>query len=78
MILNNIQNQDYPMQIQDYINAGKIASEVRENARKKNHIGSTLFEICESIEKEIIQKGGAPAVIRTIEAKLATPADSRS
>jgi methionyl aminopeptidase len=58
MILNNIQNQDYPMQIQDYINAGKIASEVRENARKKNHIGSTLFEICESIEKEIIQKGG--------------------
>ena len=27
---------------------------------------------------EIIQKGGAPAVIRTIEAKLAAPADSRS
>ncbi|HEV2192561.1 MAG TPA: type II methionyl aminopeptidase [Nitrosopumilaceae archaeon] len=46
------------MQIQDYINAGKIASEVRENARKKDHVGSTLFEICESIEKEIIQKGG--------------------
>jgi len=58
MILNNIQNQDYPMQIQDYISAGKIASEVRENARKKDHVGSTLFEICESIEKEIIQKGG--------------------
>ena len=46
------------MQIQDYINAGKIASEVRENARKKYHVGSTLFEICESIEKEIEQKGG--------------------
>src|SRR5712692_6795795 len=46
------------MQIQDYISAGKIASEVRENARKKYHIGSTLFEICESIEKEIIQRGG--------------------
>src|SRR5574341_1078661 len=46
------------MQIQDYINAGKIASEVRENARKKHHVGSTLYEICESIEKEIIQKGG--------------------
>jgi methionyl aminopeptidase len=58
MILNNIQNQDYPMQIQDYISAGKIASEVRENARKKDHVGSTLFEICESIEKQIIQKGG--------------------
>lgn len=46
------------MQIQDYISAGKIASEVRENARKKYHVGSTLFEICESIEKEIERKGG--------------------
>lgn len=46
------------MQIQDYINAGKIASEVREHARKKYHVGSTLLEICESIEKEIEQKGG--------------------
>ncbi|HJU14712.1 MAG TPA: type II methionyl aminopeptidase [Candidatus Nitrosotalea sp.] len=46
------------MQIQDYISAGKIASEVRENARKKYHVGSTLLEICESIEKEIERKGG--------------------
>ena len=46
------------MQIQDYINAGKIASEVRENARKKNHVGSTLEEICNSIEREIEKKGG--------------------
>ncbi|HJT09378.1 MAG TPA: type II methionyl aminopeptidase [Candidatus Nitrosotalea sp.] len=46
------------MQIQDYINAGKIAAEVRENARKKYHVGSTLLEICESIEKEIKYKGG--------------------
>ena len=46
------------MQLQDYINAGKIASEVRENARRKNHVGSTLEEICNSIEKEIISKGG--------------------
>jgi methionyl aminopeptidase len=46
------------MQIQDYINAGKIAAEVRENARKRYHVGSTLSEICESIEKEIVQKGG--------------------
>lgn len=45
------------MQLQDYINAGKIASEVRENARRKNHVGSTLEEICNSIEKEIIIKG---------------------
>ena len=46
------------MQIKDYINAGKIAAEVRDNARKKYHVGSTLSEICESIEKEIVQKGG--------------------
>ncbi|HXU95948.1 MAG TPA: type II methionyl aminopeptidase [Candidatus Nitrosotalea sp.] len=46
------------MQIQDYINAGKIALSVRENARKKNHIGSTLEEICNSVEKEIESKGG--------------------
>lgn len=46
------------MQLQDYISAGKIAAEVRENARKKYHVGSTLLEICESIEKEIEQKGG--------------------
>jgi len=49
------------MQIQDYINAGKIAAQVRENTRKKYHVGSTLYQICESIEKEIIQKGGKPA-----------------
>lgn len=46
------------MQIHDYLNAGKIAAEIRENARKKHHVGSTLFEICESIEKEINKKGG--------------------
>ena len=45
------------MQIQDYLNAGKIAAELREKARKKYHVGSTLYEICESIEKEIVQKG---------------------
>lgn len=59
MILNNKSKQDnYHMQIQDYIEAGKIASAVRENARKKYHVGSTLFEICDSIEKEIEKKGG--------------------
>lgn len=46
------------MKIEDYVSAGKIAAEVRENARRKCHVGSTLFEICESIEKEIGQKGG--------------------
>jgi methionyl aminopeptidase len=49
------------MILENYIVAGQIASTVRENARKKNHIGRTLFEICESIENEIALLGGNPA-----------------
>ena len=49
------------MMLENYILAGKIASTVRENTRKKNHIGRTLLEICESIEKEITSLGGKPA-----------------
>lgn len=45
------------MQIQDYLNAGKIASEVRESVRKKNWVGKTVFEICEEVENEIIRRG---------------------
>ena len=45
------------MQIEDYLNAGKIAGEVRENIRKKNWIGSTLEDICEYAESEIIKRG---------------------
>jgi len=33
------------MQIEDYVKAGKIAGEVRENVRQKDWIGSTLAEI---------------------------------
>ena len=44
-----------------YQRAGKIASVVRERARKKYHVGSTVFRICESIEAEIREFGGAPA-----------------
>jgi methionyl aminopeptidase len=44
-----------------YQKAGKIAAVVREDARKKYHIGSTLFQICESIESEIRKRGAAPA-----------------
>ena len=44
-----------------YQRAGKIAAEVRENARRKNHIGSTLFQVCESIEYEIRKRGAEPA-----------------
>ncbi len=46
------------MQIDDYIKAGKIASEVREIARAKNWVGKTLYEICESVENEIRTRGG--------------------
>jgi len=45
------------LQIEDYLKAGKIAGEVRENVRKKNWVGSTLLEICEYVESEIIKRG---------------------
>ena len=46
---------------ESYQRAGKIASEVRERARKKYHVGTTVFRICESIEAEIREMGGTPA-----------------
>ena len=52
-----MQNQPVLMQIEDYIKAGKIAGEVRENVRKKDWIGSTLAEICDYVESEIIKRG---------------------
>ena len=45
------------VQIEDYVKAGKIAGEVRENVRQKDWIGSTLAEICEYVESEIIKRG---------------------
>jgi methionyl aminopeptidase len=47
--------------MEEYIKAGKIASEVREYARKKYYVGHTLFEICEELENMIRSKGGEPA-----------------
>lgn len=47
--------------MEEYIKAGKIASEVREYARKKYHVGRTLLEICEELEGMIRAKGGEPA-----------------
>jgi methionyl aminopeptidase len=46
------------LQIDDYVKAGKIAAEVRELARKKDWVGKTLYEICESVESEIKSRGG--------------------
>lgn len=45
------------MLTEDYIKAGKIASEVREMVRKKNWVGKTVYEICEEVEGEIKKRG---------------------
>ena len=45
------------MEMDEYIRAGKIAGEVRENTRKKDWIGKTVFEICEHVEDEIRKRG---------------------
>ena len=44
-----------------YHEAGKIASQVRESARKKYYVGATLLQICESLEEEIRTRGAMPA-----------------
>lgn len=49
------------MNFESYLRAGKIASEVRENARRKYHVGSTLLEICESVEAQIRSMDAEPA-----------------
>ena len=45
------------MEFDAYVQAGKIAGEVRENVRKTDWIGKTVFEICEHIENEIRKRG---------------------
>ena len=45
------------MQLEDYLKAGNIAGEVRENVRNTDWIGSTLAEICDYVESEIIKRG---------------------
>jgi methionyl aminopeptidase len=47
-----------PMNLDDYVKAGKIASDVRELARKTDWVGKSLYEICESVESEIKNRGG--------------------
>ena len=45
----------------NYVKAGKIASQVREYARTQDHTGRSLSEICNDVEQEIFKKGGEPA-----------------
>src|SRR6185503_19373155 len=49
------------MNLESYLKAGKIASEVREIARKRNHVGSTLREVCETVVSQIKDRNGSPA-----------------
>ena len=49
------------MAIEEYIKAGKIASEVREMVRKKNWIGKSVYDICEEVENEIKRRGAGCA-----------------
>jgi methionyl aminopeptidase len=45
------------VQIEAYIKAGKIASEVRERVRVKDWVGKTVYEVCEEVENEIKKRG---------------------
>jgi len=45
------------VQTEEYIKAGKIASEVREMVRVKEWVGKTVYEICEWVEDEIRKRG---------------------
>ncbi len=45
------------MQTEQYIKAGKIASDVREMVRNKDWIGKSVYEICEEVEGEIKKRG---------------------
>lgn len=44
-----------------YQRAGRIAAEVREEARRLVRVGMPLLEICEGVEGLITEKGGRPA-----------------
>ena len=45
----------------EYLKAGKIASEVREDVRQLEMIGKSLLTVCEYVEDRIRLKGGEPA-----------------
>jgi methionyl aminopeptidase len=44
-----------------YLEAGKIASRIRERVRKVDFSGKRLYDICENIEKDISSNAGIPA-----------------
>ena len=46
------------MELSEYVKAGKIAAKVRENVKKLDLVGKNYLEICEYVEKSIIENGG--------------------
>ena len=42
------------MELSEYVKAGKIAAKVRENVKKLDLVGKNYLEICEYVEKSII------------------------
>jgi methionyl aminopeptidase len=44
-----------------YLEAGKIASRIRERVRRVDFSGNNLYDICENIEKDINSNAGIPA-----------------
>lgn len=63
--------------IEKYLKAGKILSQVREQAAKKVVVGESLLSVAEFTENLIREKGGEPAfpvnISRNDEAAHATP-----
>jgi len=49
------------MTIEEYIKAGKIASEVREMVRGENWVGKSVYDICEEVENAIKKRGAGCA-----------------
>ena len=47
--------------LDDYLQAGRVAGEVRELVRKKDWKGKTVYEICQWTESQIISRGASCA-----------------
>lgn len=45
------------MHTDDYLAAGRIAAEVREMVRRKDWTGKTVYEICQTVEGEVMRRG---------------------
>lgn len=47
--------------LEKFIKAGKIASEAREFGKQKIAVGIKLIDVCDAVEKKIIELGATPA-----------------